>query len=108
MDFVPFFEDIQVEIAEGTSREVTLHDGSRLVIHKLEKDYDPTDRLRAIRVLHESSQHQEVLTGVLYVDTSRPTFSDTLNLGDVPLAMLDESKVRPSREILEQIVEEFR
>ena len=108
MDFVPFFEDIQVEIAEGTSREVTLHDGSRLVIHKLSKDYDPTDRLRAIQVLYEATQHQEVLTGVLYVDVSQPTFNDTLNLGDTPLAVLDQSKTRPSREVLEQINEEFR
>jgi 2-oxoglutarate/2-oxoacid ferredoxin oxidoreductase subunit beta len=108
VDFVPFFEDIQVEIAEGSSKEVTLHDGSRLVIHKLERDYDPTDRLRAIQVLHASTQHEEVLTGILYVDTSRQTFCETLNLGDRPLASLTESEVRPSRAVLDQINEEFR
>jgi 2-oxoglutarate ferredoxin oxidoreductase subunit beta len=108
VDFVPFFEDIHVEIAEGTSKEVKLFDGSRLVIHKLERDYDPTDRLRAIRVLHESAQQQEVLTGILYVDTSKQTFTESLNLGSEPLATLDQSKVRPSREVLEQIIEEFR
>jgi 2-oxoglutarate/2-oxoacid ferredoxin oxidoreductase subunit beta len=108
LDFVPFFEDIQVEIAEGEAKEVTLHDGSRLLIRKLDRDYDPTDRLRSIQVLHESTQREEVLTGILYVDVSKPTFSDTLNLVDAPLASLAESKVRPSRAVLEQIVEEFR
>ena len=42
------------------------------------------------------------------VDVSRPTFNDTLNLDDTPLAVLDQSKTRPSREVLEQINEEFR
>jgi hypothetical protein len=31
-----------------------------------------------------------------------------MNLGDRPLASLRESEVRPSRAVLEQIVEEFR
>jgi 2-oxoglutarate ferredoxin oxidoreductase subunit beta len=108
VDFVPFFEDIQVEIAEGATREVTLHDGSRLLIHKLDRDYDPTDRLRSIQVLHESTQREEVLTGILYVDVARETFSESLNLGGQSLATLDESKVRPPRAVLDQIVEEFR
>ncbi len=30
LDFVPAYEDISVEIAEGETREVTMHDGSRL------------------------------------------------------------------------------
>jgi 2-oxoglutarate ferredoxin oxidoreductase subunit beta len=86
-----------------------MHDGSRLLLRKLSRDYDPTNRLRAIQMLHESAAAEsEVLTGILYVDGSHPTFCDTLNLPDVPLSRLDESKVRPSREVLEQIVEEFR
>jgi 2-oxoglutarate/2-oxoacid ferredoxin oxidoreductase subunit beta len=108
LDFVPFFNDIQVEIPEGTTQEVTMHDGSRLLLHKLDRDYDPTDRLRAIQMLYESTAHSEVLTGILYVDVSRPTFCDTLNLPDEPLSRLPESKVRPSREVLDQIIEEFR
>jgi 2-oxoglutarate ferredoxin oxidoreductase subunit beta len=108
LDFVPYYDDIQVEIADGATKEVTLHDGSRLFLRKLERDYDPTDKLNAIRVLHESTEAQEVLTGVLYVDVSRETFSESLNLIDEPLATLDESRVRPSRAVLEQIIEEFR
>src|ERR1041385_4092819 len=42
LDFIPSFEDISVEIPEGTVQDVTLHDGSHLRIRKLEREYDPT------------------------------------------------------------------
>src|SRR6186713_3088432 len=35
VSFVPYFEDIAIEHEEGTTREVALHDGSRIVLHKL-------------------------------------------------------------------------
>src|SRR5207249_1883019 len=38
--FVPSFEEINVEYDPGTTVEVTMHDGSRLRLSKLEEDYD--------------------------------------------------------------------
>src|SRR5438270_2517593 len=45
LSFVPYFEDIAVDYEPGSATEVTMHDGSRLVLRKLEEDYDATDRL---------------------------------------------------------------
>jgi 2-oxoglutarate ferredoxin oxidoreductase subunit beta len=108
IDFVPHYEDIQVEIPEGEAREVTMHDGSRLRLRKLGQDYDPTNRLGAINAIHRSADTGDVLTGILYVATGQPTLIDQLNLGDQPLATLPESKVRPSPQVLEQVMEELR
>ncbi len=108
LDFVPSFTDIEVEIEEGETRTVEMFDGSTLVLRKLGADYDPTSRMRAVTVLHEAAERQEVVTGILYVDPSRPNFMDGLELVNSPLATLPESRVRPSREVLAQIVEEFR
>jgi 2-oxoglutarate/2-oxoacid ferredoxin oxidoreductase subunit beta len=108
LDFVPSFTDIEVEIEEGETRTVEMFDGSTLVLRKLGTDYDPTSRMRAVTVLHEAAERQEVVTGILYVDPSRPNFMDGLELVKTPLATLPESRVRPSREVLAQIVEEFR
>jgi len=108
LDFVPSFTDIEVEIEEGESRVVELFDGSRLLLHKLEQDYDPTNRAHALEVLHEATRRHEVLTGILYVDTHQQTLTQILDLVDEPLASLPESRVRPSREVLDQINEEFR
>ena len=71
LDFVPFFADIEVEIEEGAVQDIEMHDGSRLRLHKLEHDYDPTDRLKALSIIQASKEASEVLTGVLYLDTAR-------------------------------------
>ena len=48
----------------GIVRDVPLHDGSRLRIRKLDRDYDPSDRLCALYALEEAEKKNEVLTGV--------------------------------------------
>jgi 2-oxoglutarate ferredoxin oxidoreductase subunit beta len=108
VDFVPFYDDITVEISEGTSQEVQLHDGSRLILRKLGRDYDPTNQIGAVEALHRSTKSGEVLTGILYVDNSRDSFTDMLKLVEQPLATLPEDVVRPSRESLARVMEEFR
>ena len=108
VDFVPSFEEISVEIAEGETREVRLHDGSKLLLRKLGHDYDPTDRMGAIQALHSASSAGEVLTGVLYAATGRENFIEMLNVIDEPLATLPESRTRPPRAVLDQIMDEYR
>ncbi|MGA2695558.1 MAG: 2-oxoacid:ferredoxin oxidoreductase subunit beta [Terriglobales bacterium] len=108
ISFVPAFEEIDVDYDPGTTMNVTMHDGSHLRLRKLEEDYDPTDKVRALTRLHQSQEKNEMLTGVLYLNTQAPTFTDMLNLVDEPLATLPESAVRPGREVLEQAMEELR
>jgi 2-oxoglutarate ferredoxin oxidoreductase subunit beta len=108
LDFVPAFEDISVEIAEGEVRDVQLHDGSHLRIRKLSRDYDPTDRLAALKAIEEAEKEHEVLTGVLYVNTEKPNFLEMLNIVDEPLATLPQARTRPTKEALEEIMEELR
>ena len=108
ISFVPAFEDITVDYDPGTTTNVTMHDGSQLLLRKLEEDYDPTNRIEAIRRLNHAHEKGEVLTGVFYVNTKAPNFVDMLNMTDEPLATLPESAVRPGREVLEQVMEELR
>jgi 2-oxoglutarate ferredoxin oxidoreductase subunit beta len=108
LDFVPHFEDISVEIEEGEVKDVEMHDGSHLRIRKLGRDYDPTKKLTALAALEEAETKGEVLTGVLYVDTSKPTFLELLDMSDETLATLPQSKTRPSPAVLEQVMEELR
>jgi 2-oxoglutarate ferredoxin oxidoreductase subunit beta len=108
VSFVPAFEDIAIDYDPGTTIDVTMHDGSHLRLRKLEEEYDPTNRIRAITRLNEAHEKGEVLTGVFYVNSKTPTFVDLLNMTDEPLATLPESEVRPGREVLEQVMEELR
>jgi 2-oxoglutarate ferredoxin oxidoreductase subunit beta len=108
IDFVPFFQDIEVDIEPGASRDVTLHDGSHIRLKKLAEDYDPTNKMEALRVLDHAGRAGEVVTGLLYLDTSRPNFIELLNLTEDPLATLPESRVRPPESALLEIMEELR
>src|SRR3979490_705313 len=86
VSFVPHFEDIAVEYDPGTMLNVTVHDGSRLQLRKLEEDYDPTDKVRALTRLTEAHDKGEVLTGVFYVNTKAPNLIDMLDVGEQPPA----------------------
>jgi 2-oxoglutarate ferredoxin oxidoreductase subunit beta len=108
VSFVPSFEDIAIDYDPGSTIEVTMHDGSRLRLRKLEEEYDPANRIKAITRLNEAHEKGEVLTGVFYVNSKTPTLVDLLNMTDEPLATLSESAVRPGREVLEQVMEELR
>jgi 2-oxoglutarate/2-oxoacid ferredoxin oxidoreductase subunit beta len=108
LNFVPHFNEINVDYDPGTVTNVTMHDGSSLRLHKLEKEYDPCDKTEAIKRILESAKAEEVLTGVLYLDTKAPNFVDMINMTGEPLATLPESVTRPSREALEACMEELR
>lgn len=108
LGFVPYFENIDLDYDPGESTNVRMHDGSELRLRKLERDYNPVDKLAALRVLEEAHAKGEMLTGVFYVNTDSPSFIDLLNLVDEPLARLPESSVRPPRPALDQIMESLR
>jgi 2-oxoglutarate/2-oxoacid ferredoxin oxidoreductase subunit beta len=108
VSFIPFFGDITVDYDPGTTTEVTLHDGSRLLLKKLEGSYDPKNKVEALRVLSESHEKGEVITGLFYVNTGQPNFLDMLNIVDEPLATLPESKVRPPKSALDEVMESLR
>jgi 2-oxoglutarate ferredoxin oxidoreductase subunit beta len=108
INFIPAFEEIDVEYDPGTTVDVTMHDGSHLRLRKLAEDYDPTDKLRAISALVEAHEKGETLTGVFYIDTHKPTFMDVLHLTNEPLATLPTEVVRPSQAVLDEVMESFR
>jgi 2-oxoglutarate/2-oxoacid ferredoxin oxidoreductase subunit beta len=106
--FVPHFEDIAVEYDPGTTFDVKMHDGSRLRLRKLHEDYDPTNRMNAVRHLMEAHEKGEVLTGVFYVDTQKPNFVELLHMTETPLAHLPEAAVRPPKKVLDEVMESLR
>jgi len=108
VSFVPFFEDISVDYDEGTTRSVKMHDGSTLLLHKLETHYDPTDKIHALTTLQEYARRGEFATGIIYLEPDHEHFVDLLGLVDEPLAHLPLEKVRPPRSALDEVVEGLR
>ena len=72
-----------------------MHDGSKLYLKKLEEGYDPTDKIGALKRLHETARRGEFATGLIYIEPDRDDFLTQLNVVDEPLASLPLERVRP-------------
>lgn len=96
IDFVPAREEIALDRFEpGTRREVILHDGSTIILKKLAEDYDPSDRKQALQVLEEAEANDWLLTGLIYIETGKPTILENYNLPNTALNRLTEVDLRP-------------
>jgi 2-oxoglutarate ferredoxin oxidoreductase subunit beta len=100
-------EEIQVDYEPGEVRIVEMHDGSHINLRKLDEDYDPTDRMAAIRLLDLARTNQEFVTGLIYLEQTRSNFIELEDLPDTPLARLPEDKLRPSDKALAEVMASF-
>jgi 2-oxoglutarate ferredoxin oxidoreductase subunit beta len=104
LSFIPARDEITVEdFEEGTSQDVTLHDGSTIRLKKIDRDYDPTNRMAAVQLLEEAKANNELLTGLIYVDPDRPSLMDILNLPDKALNRLSVDELRPAPDTIQEI-----
>lgn len=108
VDFVPMAKEITTEYDPGTTQDVTLHDGSVIRLQKNGHDYDPSSRRSALRALNDAEEKDEILTGLIYVDTDPNDLHDTLNTTSKPLNSLDESVLCPGNPTLQNINDSFR
>ena len=105
ISFIPALDEIELqgEFAEGAVREVSMHDGSSVLLKKLEKDYDPTNRAKAFQMLEKAQLNNWLVTGLLFIDESKPTLTEIYNLVDTPLNRLADPDLRPARETMDKI-----
>ncbi len=103
LSYVPPADEIIVDYEDGQIKEVTMHDGSTVILKKLDRDYDPKNRAEAMRVLEESNKDCCLITGLIYIDETQPTLFDHYNLPDEPLNRLTEDRLRPSKETMEKV-----
>lgn len=97
-------QQITVEYEEGTIKEVTMHDGSKIILKKLGHDHDPTDKYAAMAVLEHAHHEKQFITGLIYLNEDRPTLPELAKLTDTPLVHLPEEKLRPNREALAKVM----
>jgi len=105
ISYVPARDEIMLadDFEEGGTREVQMHDGSSIVLKKLEKDYDPTSRYAALSALEEAQEKNLLITGLIYLNPKKPALMDNYNLVDSPLNRLTEKDLRPSADSIKAI-----
>lgn len=107
IQFIPSFNEVSVEYDEGEEQIVQMHDGPAIKLKKLDREYDPTNKWRALELLEDARNNHEFITGLIYINEQRKTLPDVMQMNDVPLAELPEAKLRPSREAFAQVMAEL-
>lgn len=107
-DFVPPSGEITTQYAAGQTQSVTLHDGSRLLLRKVDADYDPSDRTAAFRFLTEHRARGEVVTGLLFIDEGKPDMHEVQGLTAEPLNSVSYERLCPGPQVLASIQDRFR
>lgn len=108
IDFVPQMKEITTSYSEGSTKQVSLHDGSRINLNKLSKDWDPLNKLSAVSAIMKAKEKGEILTGLLYMHPDTKDLHQTIQTVDTPLNQLTEKDLCPGSELLKQINKDFR
>ncbi len=107
-DFVPPAKEILAEYDAGQALPVQMHDGTQIVLRKADGAYDPTDRIAAFDYVQKHQLAGEIVTGLLYIDETKPDMHELANTPASPLASLPFSKVCPGNKTLASIQNRFR
>jgi len=107
-DFVAPAQEITAQYDEGTTINVTLHDGSAVRLRKMSPDYDPSDRQRASQQLEQFRHRGEVPTGLLFVEKRAADMHDINGTTDVPLSRVPYDKLCPGKAALDELQNAFR
>jgi 2-oxoglutarate ferredoxin oxidoreductase subunit beta len=107
-DFVPFQREIAANYAAGDVLPVVLHDGSRILLRKLDEGYDPTNREAATSAISERLKKGEFLTGLLYVDPEGKEFHDVNETPSIPLNQIPFKDLSPGSAALAKVLARYR
>jgi 2-oxoglutarate ferredoxin oxidoreductase subunit beta len=108
-DFVPPPQEISVDYPPGEALPVELHDGSRVVLHKLGASYDPTDRSAAYAFIEQKLKQNEYVTGLIHINEDVSTEFHTLNQSSaVPLNRIPYEKLSPGSAALDKLLGRYR
>lgn len=108
IDFVPPAAEITADYAPGSDESVTLHDGSVVMLHKIDPELDIHSRRSALRLIKDYQAEGKVLTGLLFVDPDSRDIHETMNTTKTPLRNLSEKELCPGSAALEEINQTLR
>ena len=106
--FVPPKEEITAEYGKGESTQVTLHDGSSIVLKKADPDFDATQRSATLRYLEKHRALGEIPTGLMFIDEEWPEMHAISGTAKKPLRDFKYSELNPGSAALEKLQRNLR
>jgi len=108
IDYIPPAEEIKAAYSEGDAMPIQMHDGSTIVLRKVDKNYDVTSRASAFKYLRERFNADEITTGLLYLDKSRAEMHELMGNVETPLSQLMLDGLNPGAEELKKLQSRYR
>jgi 2-oxoglutarate ferredoxin oxidoreductase subunit beta len=108
IDYVPMKQEITTNYAEGEDKEITLHDGSVIHLHKTSSNYEPYNREDALHHINQYKKNGKIATGLLYINQDTADLHELNDSVDKPLNNLSSQDLCPGNEVLQSINETFR
>lgn len=107
-DLVPEKTEILTSYESGTGTDVMMHDGTYIRLEKLAANRNPFDRMGAMNALQNARNRNEILTGLLFVETETGNLHQTINSSNRPLNSLIQEELCPGSSVLADINDELR
>ena len=95
LDYVPPAEEIKAAYDEGEVMPIEMHDGSRILLRKVSKDYNFNNRGEALDYIRSHHRKGEIVTGLLYIDESEPDMHGINRTTPAPLSNVDFEDLCP-------------
>ncbi|PCI70421.1 MAG: 2-oxoglutarate ferredoxin oxidoreductase subunit beta [Gammaproteobacteria bacterium] len=108
VDLVPKEQEIIVREPNQILETIELHDGSVLHLRRQPNSLDIQSRESVLKSLEDAKQKEQVLTGLLYLNTKQQNTHEIINTSDKPLNSMTKDDLCPGSEILEAINESLR
>jgi len=108
VDFVPMRKEITTRYEAGKEKEITLHDGSVIHLHKTNNNYDPYDKENALHHIAQHKKRGKIATGLLYINQDASDLHEVIDTVDKPLNTLSTADLCPGNEVLADINDTFR
>lgn len=108
VDYVEPQKEITTKYEAGEAVKVDMHDGSQVILRKVAKDYDPTNRIKAISYLNEQQSRGEIVTGLLYVNEDEPDLHTVNHTSNTPLRDLSYKALCPGVKGMEKVNSRYR
>ena len=105
---MPPAEEILASYKEGDTMPIKLHDGSKIVFRRVDRDYDPTSRAAAFSFLRDSVNAGEIITGLLYIDEETGDMHDLSGSVDQPLSQIPFQDLNPGKDTLANLMDRYR
>ena len=107
-DFVPPAQEIKAAYDAGDALPVVLHDGSRVLLRKVAKDFNVGSRGDAIEYVRAHQRAGEIVTGLLYVNEGEPDLHEVNGTTETPLNAVPYDALCPGVDALAALQNRFR